>query len=565
MARLPRSATLAVLALILTAPGFAQARLDGLALWGDRASVLLTSLEIQAWGRLTDDAARREFIDDFWERHDPTPEAPGNPLRDLFERRSAAIDESFADEPGAPYETDRGRVFLVYGPPRAQQMRRTGLLDESLPDDAAEIVWRFDEGNPFLSEFSEIRFVSSDGVAFDLDATLSLGMDPFLASLIEEEQKRLAAGVIGRRTGPPETEPQPAGEWLEGGPDDAAAEDPAQSPVITEGDPSAAEPGEAAGVPVAPEIVDPTSYLSPELLILRETVQGAEPRDDLLVDARFFSFPAPDGNTFTAVAFEVGFEGLTFELPPPPVLVDEADAAEETELEIPEASLQVFGAVLEATDAGERILYRFDIPFGIDETEEEDGRTATHSFGATLTPAQYRMVWGVMDLASGRVTTRVDTLDVPHFGSGELTLSTVLVGRGVEAQMDAARVDRVYSGVRLGNLVVHDDIERVFERDGVIELLYIVAGFGTDSTTMKPHLEVDYRIVGPQGRRGVVRLPTQTMDMFAIGQQIPLAQVRNLEPGGQYGVEIAVRDLVTGGEVWSVVPFRIRAGDTDES
>jgi GWxTD domain-containing protein len=99
---------------------------------------LATSDEIAAYGRLTDDAAARAFIDEFWTRRDPEPAYPGNPARELFEGRAADADHRFA-EAGIPgRRTDRGIVFVLYGAPEKEE------FDISQhPDDPPILVWRY--------------------------------------------------------------------------------------------------------------------------------------------------------------------------------------------------------------------------------------------------------------------------------------------------------------------------------------------------------------------------------------------------------------------------------------
>jgi GWxTD domain-containing protein len=87
--------------------------------WGASSEFLLlaTDEERDRWGRLRDDMERAEFISRFWGRRDPTPETADNEIRGEMGRRVKFADRIFpaADERGAL--TDRGRVFVLLGPP----------------------------------------------------------------------------------------------------------------------------------------------------------------------------------------------------------------------------------------------------------------------------------------------------------------------------------------------------------------------------------------------------------------------------------------------------------------
>ena len=65
---------------------------------------------------------KRAFLKQFWKRRDPTPETPDNDARVSFYGRVATVNRMFreggaAEIPG--WRTDRGRIYLKYGPPDA--------------------------------------------------------------------------------------------------------------------------------------------------------------------------------------------------------------------------------------------------------------------------------------------------------------------------------------------------------------------------------------------------------------------------------------------------------------
>jgi GWxTD domain-containing protein len=59
---------------------------------------------------------RREFIEQFWLRRDPTPGTVENEFKEEHYRRIAYANERFASRiPG--WKTDRGRIYITFGPP----------------------------------------------------------------------------------------------------------------------------------------------------------------------------------------------------------------------------------------------------------------------------------------------------------------------------------------------------------------------------------------------------------------------------------------------------------------
>lgn len=88
--------------------------------WGNGPELLLlgTVEEKAEWRRLRDDDERRRFIDAFWQKRDRNPDTPENEYKTEFLRRAAFADVTFPSEKMRGSVTDRGRVFVLLGPPR---------------------------------------------------------------------------------------------------------------------------------------------------------------------------------------------------------------------------------------------------------------------------------------------------------------------------------------------------------------------------------------------------------------------------------------------------------------
>ena len=63
------------------------------------------------------DSARDEFIAQFWTRRDPTPDTPRNEFKIEYEDRLAKAGVMFHGEGRPGWQTDRGRIFVLFGPP----------------------------------------------------------------------------------------------------------------------------------------------------------------------------------------------------------------------------------------------------------------------------------------------------------------------------------------------------------------------------------------------------------------------------------------------------------------
>jgi GWxTD domain-containing protein len=78
---------------------------------------LASNQEVEAYLALADDVAAEAFEETFWTARDPDPARPGNPVRELFGRRSQEADRRFTEAGYRGLRTDRGTLFVLHGEP----------------------------------------------------------------------------------------------------------------------------------------------------------------------------------------------------------------------------------------------------------------------------------------------------------------------------------------------------------------------------------------------------------------------------------------------------------------
>jgi GWxTD domain-containing protein len=90
--------------------------------WLDQEVVyIITAEERAAFLSLTNNEERARFIEQFWQRRDPTPGTPENEFKQEHYRRIDYANSHFgarlATPPVAGWKTDRGRTYIMYGRP----------------------------------------------------------------------------------------------------------------------------------------------------------------------------------------------------------------------------------------------------------------------------------------------------------------------------------------------------------------------------------------------------------------------------------------------------------------
>jgi GWxTD domain-containing protein len=88
--------------------------------WLDEdVAYIITSQERVAFERLQGDREREHFIEQFWLQRDPTPGTPENEFKEEHYRRFAYANQHFGSLQASlvGWKSDRGRIYIMYGPP----------------------------------------------------------------------------------------------------------------------------------------------------------------------------------------------------------------------------------------------------------------------------------------------------------------------------------------------------------------------------------------------------------------------------------------------------------------
>jgi len=82
---------------------------------------IITDAERAAYQRLQTNEEREKFIEQFWLRRDPTPSTIENEFKEEHYRRIGYANDQFASDISgsgvAGWNTDRGHIYITYGPP----------------------------------------------------------------------------------------------------------------------------------------------------------------------------------------------------------------------------------------------------------------------------------------------------------------------------------------------------------------------------------------------------------------------------------------------------------------
>src|SRR5580765_2224758 len=139
---------------------------------------IITDEERTAFKRLQTDEEREQFIESFWLRRDPTPDSIENEFKEEHYRRIAYSNENFAS--GIPgWKTDRGRIYITYGPPDEKETHPSGGTYQRPSEEGGGTTSTF----PFEQwRYRYIEDIGTDIIIEFVDPTMSgeyrMTMDP---------------------------------------------------------------------------------------------------------------------------------------------------------------------------------------------------------------------------------------------------------------------------------------------------------------------------------------------------------------------------------------------------
>jgi GWxTD domain-containing protein len=139
---------------------------------------IITDEERSAFLRLQTDEEREQFIEQFWLRRDPSPDTIENEFKEEHYRRIAYANEHYAS--GIPgWKTDRGRIYITYGPADEVEDHSSGGSYERPPEEGGGTTSTF----PFQQwRYRYIEGIGNNVIIEFVDPTMSgefhMTMDP---------------------------------------------------------------------------------------------------------------------------------------------------------------------------------------------------------------------------------------------------------------------------------------------------------------------------------------------------------------------------------------------------
>lgn len=481
---------------------------------------VITDEERKAFSKLSTDEEREQFIEQFWERRNPNPGSPENEFKEEYYRRIAYTNEHYAS--GIPgWKTDRGRIYIMYGPPDENESHPSGGNYLRPPEEGGGETSTF----PFEQwRYRYIEGIGNNVILEFVDPTMTgeyhLTIDP------GEKDALLHVPNAGLTT-------------LESMGMASKADRFSRSDGMTIGRSLGGEPesmNEFTRLDLYAKIFKPPSVKFKDL---RAVVTSRLSAQLLPFDVRNDFIRVTEETVLTPVTVQVANRDLEFQ----------------NKGGVMHAVLDIFG---QFSSLGGRIASTFEDSVVVDVPESDFqryvNRKSVYQKAVPLRPGRYKLSVVVKDDLNGHMGSLEMGIQVPRFEEDKLSNSSLILADLIQP----LPTSQVGSGpFVLGGTKVRPSVNRTFTRDQNLGIYMQVYNLGLDSQTHRPSAEIQYDIA-KDGKtvlsqtEAVAKLPN-TSQQITLQKTMPLNQ---LQPG-KYTVQIKVTDNIKKQTVSPAVTFEL--------
>ncbi len=496
--------------------------------WLDEDVVwIISDEERKTFKQLQTDEERQQFIENFWLRRDPSPDTEENEFKEEHYRRMAYADERFAS--GIPgWKTDRGRIYIVYGPPDEIDAHSSGgTYDRPIEEGG---------GTTSTFPFEKWRYRYLEGIGTDVnlefvDTTMTgeyhLTMDPSEkdaltyvpgAGLTMYEQMGLAckADRFTRTDG---------------------------THLGTGSMPLPASMNQFTRLEQYTNLQKPPAMKFKDLEAL---VSSSIKYNILPLKLRTDYIPVTESSVLTTITVQFDRKDLQFK-------DKEGLSTANIELEghLSSISRRPMGSFSQ----------ELTIPLPTEMIQKGAQGAEIYQHTLYLAPGKYRLQVIAKDTVGGNVAKEERALEVPRLDEDRLTSSSLILADILE-KVDTKNIGN--GPFIIGGSKVRPQMNSTFSHDGNMGIYLQLYNFEPDEATKKPNGSIRYEVVKTGSNEDVIDYTEEISSLLgpknpgsaaqmAIEKLLPL---KSLEPG-QYTLKLTVTDNKRNQTLAPTAPFTV--------
>ena len=489
---------------------------------------IITDQEREAFLKLSNDEERDQFIEQFWLRRNPTPDSVDNPYKDEHYRRIAYANEHFAAGI-AGWKTDRGRMYIMYGPADEITSHPAGGTYDRPIDEGGGTTstfpfedWRYryleGVGQNIIIEFVDTCMCGDYHMTMDRsekDALLytpNAGLTFYEQMGMASKTDRFTGGGLERLGNGPLAASQSAKQF-----DRLEQFAKLQAPPVVK-------------FKDLEEVV--THKISMNLMPFNVQTDFVKVTDDTIL---------------VPVTVQIKYKDVTFQ----------------TKEGVSSGVVHIFGR---ATTLTGRIAQTFEDTVKVDEPSEllpkETEKSAVYWKALPLRPGRYRVDLVVKDVNGDRMGTWSRGIMVPEYSEDKLATSSLILSDEMEKvpNRDVGTGNFVIGTTKVRpRLASADGKPPTFKRDQKVNFWMQVYNLTVSQQTHKPQATIEYNLINAATNKAVLHKVESTDQMGNVGDQLTLEKSLSasaLTPG-LYRLSIKVNDNVSKQMVDPTVTFAV--------
>jgi len=491
---------------------------------------IITDDEKKAFLHLSTNEEREQFIEQFWQRRNPDRESPDNTFKEEHYRRIAYADEHYAS--GIPgWRTDRGRTYIIWGPPDSVESHPSGGSYDRPPEQGGG------ETSTYPFEIWNYRYLEGIGQDVNLefvDPTVSgeyrLTMDPCEKDALAKVPNAglTMAETLGQSTKANRflnTDGTTCGKALGGRPASWNEFD---------------RISQFAKIGAPP----PLKFKDLEPLVSARVL-----RNQLNFSYRTDYMRVTSDTVLVPITLQIPNRQLTFQ----------------SKEGVHSAVLEVFGRVSTLTG---RVLQTFEDTINRDFPESLlkaslQGQSV-YQKAVPLRPGLYRLDLIVKDVHSGNVGTTYTSIKVPRYEEDKLTSSTLILADQIE------RVSSKQIGLGqfvIGETKVRPRLDQTFGKEERLGVYVQIYNLSVDEKTHKSDVDFSFIVSQEDGKSGkeLVHKVETSAELGQTGQQVTLEKLVPLAPfaPGRYKITVLVTDKISKQTISPTAEFTVKAPATE--
>ena len=496
--------------------------------WMDEdVAYIISDDEKSTFKALANDEERENFVEQFWTRRNPDPRSADNAFKEEHYRRIAYANEHFTSGI-AGWRTDRGRIYIMLGPPDQLESHPTGgSYDRPYSEGGGQTV---------TYPFEKWWYRHVDGVGDDVDIEFvdkSMAGEYRMVMLPEEKDALLNVPNSGLTLA-----------------EEMGLSDKSQRAYFN---PNAWN-----------DTNNPNNYL-------RSAKDSPFSRME-----RYFNLQKPPQIKFEdlkgMVTTKVIYTTLPYDykidyikLSPDKVMVPITVELSNKELEFKkqldfnQASVNVYGVVTNLTG---RIMREFEDVISVEFLDQNfeygKNKKSIYQHVVALPPGQrYKLELVLKDVNSKSAGTATVGLTVPKYEEGTLQTSSIILANSVSsAPSNSDQFERFV----IGDMKILPDVMTEY-LPGQNLLPYMqIYNMDIDQTSQKPSLDVTFTVKSGDTIVEEIKGNSTNSEQFYYGQRVVLLgkiRLKNVVPG-KYSLEIRVLDNISNRTVTASTGFKVK-------